>query len=44
MVGQLARFAVEHGTALAVMADDAVAALNAQVADISDEEAPPDES
>ena len=43
---EAAAAAREHGTALAlaVAADDAIAALNAQVADISDEEAPPDES
>ncbi|HET7015119.1 MAG TPA: YbaK/EbsC family protein [Streptosporangiaceae bacterium] len=41
---QITLGAGEHGTALAVAANDALAALNAQVADISDQEAPPDES
>ncbi len=36
---QITLGAGEHGTAIAVAADDALAALNAQVADISDEEA-----
>jgi len=35
---QITLGAGEHGTAIAVAADDALAALNAQVADISDQE------
>jgi len=37
---QITLGAGEHGTAIAVAADDALTALNAQVADISDEETP----
>jgi prolyl-tRNA editing enzyme YbaK/EbsC (Cys-tRNA(Pro) deacylase) len=36
---QITLGAGEHGTAIALSADDALSALNAQVADISDEEA-----
>lgn len=38
---QITLGAGEHGSAIALVADDALAVLNARIADISDEETPP---